>query len=521
MSKKLKGFFVRNIGTGQLVSMDDNGLGDYTLKFSVAASFILNEINQNTYITVTPEGILHVKALADGQPNTGAINKTPYVKVDLVANSDPSKVLATRYVKVGVSQFGDVVTQGLTGTSTVEVESGSTNTIATLATGKTFDQVYSDLGISGAQFNSTYMLSTSSIVVKNSAGDNVPTGISIYNSTQGGSTNQIYTTVSSNVMPGVYTITAKYVSNISSDPSIDVKITLTVNGNKVRTLSKQAAMWTTDGKAIIRGVREGSAWIMKGNIFDLYTPKALTTAQQVNAPNTTYEFSLVPQANNANYYNGITISPATGATSTINLDPTVPNARTFIGTGKAVNVRLTTKVNGNVYTVEQFVVNFVNPVLALETKELYKEFTDQEVSSSNTSSVDLRRTVTLKDFAGEVIYNWNGSNNNSTFNTGLVAQYGINNIAQPSMNANNTYALSTKTFVKAENADGSTYTLGSGQSATVSGHNAVWTNTGALLQQPIYLVYRVTVTNKFNLGLTGEPAAQVQKEVRIKVNPRN
>src|SRR5690606_29709522 len=148
----------------------------------------------------------------------------------------------------------------------------------------------------------------------------------------------------------------------------------------------------------------------------------------------------------------------------------------------------------------------------------YKEFTDKETSGSNISEVDVRRLITLKDFNNSVIYDFNGGLTGNTKATGLIDDYGISGISASNI-ITSRYNLTDVAFTRYENASGGTISAPTGATATVNGQDLVWTNSGANLQQPIYLVYTVTVTNKFNNGSNSGTKGEVVKEIKIKVNP--
>src|SRR5690606_3493104 len=64
-------------------------------------------------------------------------------------------------------------------------------------------------------------------------------------------------------------------------------------------------------------------------------------------------------------------------------------------------------------------------------------------------------------------------------------------------------------------------TLNSGASFTVVGNDAVWTNNGANLQQPITLVYKVKLHNRWNVAEFSQTQNEVEQLIYIIVNPTN
>ena len=155
----------------------------------------------------------------------------------------------------------------------------------------------------------------------------------------------------------------------------------------------------------------------------------------------------------------------------------------------------------------------------------YKQLRDKEETATNTSKFDLRRAVRLENFNADKIYQFFGVGNaNNRNSVPWKTSYGISNMTNGIDDVED--RLTGASFVGAypgvitNNAGLTKMTLQNDATATVAGVNAVWTNQGANLLQPITLVYKIKVHNKWNMGQAAT-IGEVEKLVYIVVNPTN
>jgi len=283
-------------------------------------------------------------------------------------------------------------------------------------------------------------------------------------------------------------------------------LTLTVTGNNITTISKHESFWS-NGIGIITGRLESGQWKLNANVWDLWKRNTSTTS---GAPVTTF---VVTKISNVN---GITVD---NANSNILLDETNADAKKYINTNTTVSFKIETYVNGVHYAAndQTFAVAFKNPVKPIVVRS-GGEMKDKENSTTNESKFDLRKSFSVSDFNNNVMYLFDSATaTTNKYNTGLLGQYGMSFQFGAGQSLNSGVA----TFVRAENASGTTISLPAQTTATVVGNEAVWTNRGAALQSDIYLVYKIKVANKFNTGSVDATKPEVEKEVKIRVKPNN
>ena len=496
LDDKLNGFFGRAQVNNNIVSMDDHGLSDYNLRYDI--DHYGPNAPERDWLTLDPlTGKISVKiSTTNGnQYNSGATNNFAVVRVSIFPGTGNTNVIAHRFIKVNFVQSA-VAPVAVNGTFSHDVVSTpSVNKNITWSTPQTLDAAYNHTQKTAADFHAVYTFAPS--------GSN-PTGftfdVASMNAPQGSSR---IVAIDNTVMPGTYTLHGTYTSAVSTDPAVNVTITVTVTGNNITTLTKDLPFWDTNQTfGIINGKLVSGNWELHANLWDYWTE---TTVTGSNLPVMGYTFGVSPAVNGINIVG-----------NEVRLDENQSTARATVNNG-TVALSINRTVNGVTYNnglQTSFNVKFVNPVKAIEAKTPYKEFTDKEVSGTNVSEIDVRRLITIKDFNNTVIYNFNGGFS-GTKNTGLISDYGINGIS-PTFGS---YNLTNVSFVRYENASGTAISAPSGASASVNGQDLVWTNSGANLQQPIYLVYKVTVTNKFNVAGLPATEAEVVKEIKIRVNP--
>lgn len=501
LDDQLNGFFARTQVGNQIVSMDDHGLENYNLQYDIdhynqgADELNWIKLDKNS-------GKIEVKISTTNTDtyNTAAVNNFAVVRVRAFAGTDNKTEIAERFIKVN---FVQSAAQEITVEGTVNhqvVGSPSVDQKITWKTPSTLDAAYNKTGKTAEDFHAVY--------------DFVPDadleeGFTISRAVmEAGQGSERFVTIANTVLPGTYTLKGQYVSSQSTDPIVNVKINVVVKGDLITNLTKNAPFWDKDLKyGIVNGKQTGSSWELQADLWDLFNESEV---EGDDLPVTTYEFTIIDPEK---YDDGITV--ATG-TSELVLDETVDKARAMVNNGN-VTLQVTRKVNGKPYNITtfspKFDVQFINPVKAIEVKKPYKEFKDKEVSGTNISTVDARQLVTLKDFNNVTLFDFNGTGApNNVYKADLIGYYGIENLAS-------NFSITGINFVRAEDASGKTTTLPASTRAFVDGNNLSWENLGANLQQPIYLVYTVTVTNKFNQGDVTKTKSEVVKEVKVKVNP--
>ncbi|MFD2555898.1 hypothetical protein [Sphingobacterium tabacisoli] len=497
LDDKLNGFFGRAQVNNNIVSMDDHGLSDYNLRYDID-HYSSTDPEKREWLDLDPvTGKISVK-ISTTTPNTynfGATNNYAVVRVSIYPGTGSTNVIAHRFIKVNFVQSA-VAPVAVNGTFSHDVvNTASVNKNITWSTPTTLDAAYATTGKPAVDFHNVYTFAPSA---GNPAGFtfDVPS----MNAPQG---SPRIVAIENTVMPGTYTLHGTYTSSVSTDPAVNVTITVTVTGNNITTLTKDLPFWDANQSfGIINGKLVSGNWELHANLWDYWTE---TTVSGSNLPVMGYAFGVSPAVN------GINISG-----NEVQLNSSQATARAKVNNGM-VSLSINRTVNGVTYNnglQTSFDVKFINPVKAIEAKTPYKEFTDKEVSGTNVSEIDVRRLITIKDFNNTVLYNFNGGFS-GTKNTGLISDYGINGIS-PTFGS---YNLTNVSFVRYENANGTAISAPSGASASVNGQNLVWTNSGANLQQSIYLVYKVTVTNKFNVAGLPATEAEVVKEIKIRVNP--
>lgn len=518
LEKDLRGFFGRTQVGNQIVSMDDHGLAGYDLRFALANP----STTEANWLTVDPStGKIAVRESTPGVYNTAALNNHTIVQVKLYANATSGTAIATRYVKVNFTQtapkpinLSGIIMHDMVSTPKV------TKDIVWPNPATSMDIAYSTVGKSAADFHTTYSF----------VADPLPAGFMFHvdmNSTTQAVTRKV--TIDNTVMPGVYNLTGKYISSVSADPIVNITIKVTITGNMIDQLKKDLPFWdNTQTYGIINGRNidinnnqtrySETGWQLFANLWDYWTIQNMSNAS--DKPVTTFEYKISTIT-----YPGISIfdeSSHTDAEVRLHADNT--QARDRVNNGHVV-LTVITKVNGALYKTENFMVKFMNPVKPIVLRAAYRQMKDKEVSGTNTSKFDLRRAISLSNFNNDLIYQFSGAGNVSNKNSGaLKTLYGISTTTNGIADAGD--RLTTTSFVGAypgvitNNAGMTAMTLQSGAKATVDGDDAVWTNDGANLLQPITLVYKVKVHNKWNLSQVAT-RGEVEKLVYIVVNPTN
>ena len=489
----LKPFYYAAQTSKKTVSFDDNGFSpsQYNLRYSLPTAD--NHTDVGDWLELDPAtGKLSVKISTPNTYNIAAVNNKAYVKVDLFAGSGnaAADLIASRIVRVDIVST-PVTPVDVVGNIDYKMTSAAGTPTIAFVIPKTLDAAYNNVGKTAQDFHAVYSFSS---VSSDHAGITWDVA-SMNNGTQGFARK---INIASNVLPGTYTITGKYTSSISADPVVNVTVTVKVGLNNIASLEKEPAFWNANNIIVNGKLISANNWNLEANLWDAWNISGPVSGATI--PNVTFGFEILPTIA------GISID----GSDNIKLDYTQSTARARVN-GTPVKVIAHRYLNGVAYDSQEFFVQFKNPVNAITLKTPYKEFVDKENSGTNISEVDVRRLVSLSDFNGTVIYNYNGITGN-TKNTSLISSYGITGIS----GAFNNYNLTSVTFERYENASGSTISAPSGATGSVVGQNLRWTNSGANLQQPIYLVYKVTVANKWNT--TG---ADVVKEIKIKVNPNN
>lgn len=531
LNKELKGFFVRNFASPKLISMDDNGLSGYSFKFSkVSYGSGGNDFADDIELV---DGHISVAERTDGFYNSAALNRTPVVKVDMYAPNGTT-LLATRFVKIQIVNT-PAAPVTIKGAATFDM----TNAGASILSGtdvevdfvepNTFDAAYNLLGLDQNAFITNYNYAGISSVTKDGQPYPNPSGLldpkririnPVWSNTPG--RNYFTLNIGSQVLPGEYIITATCTSPDVTKPVVTVQITLTVTGNNIQTLVKEPTFWDAN---LMYGIVNGlnnvggpNIWQLNANLWNYWDMSPITADLPIGAPNTTFEFSV-------SGYPGITVSSGTLSTALVTLDAIVKAARNRVNGGD-VNITIKTYVNTALHKTETFPIKFKNPVNPVTVNANYRNLLDKENTANNTSTFDLRRSIDVKDFNGQTIFGHTVTgfgNVNWTNNGTLKTRYDIGGIS----NSANT-PLTDVSVVGAysgiiTNHVGKTKMTLVNATATISNNNLVWTNNGANILQPITIVVRVAVTNKWNLGDTVNPAdaqaSEVVKYVYITVNP--
>lgn len=494
LDEKLNGFYARTQIGNKVVSMDDHGLDDYNLRYDL--DHYAPTAQERDWITLDPvTGKISVKISTNNGNvyNSAAVNNFVVIRVRMFPAQSTTNAIAERFIKVNFVQDA-AVPVAVNGVVSHDVIATGVGKAISWSTPLTLDAAYNKTQKTASDFHQVYTFTPS-------AGN--PAGItfdaaSMNNPVQGSPRNL---NIANTVMPGTYTMKGTYNSSISSDPVVQVTVTVTVTGTKITNISKRAPFWDSGlNYGIINGKLVGGTWKLQADLWDYWIESTVTAADK---PATTYDFTI--------------IDPLTGFTiasgSEVVLNEALLAARNKVNNGN-VTLRVTRRVNGVVYEVSQptFPVRFINPVKPIATKTPYKEFKDKEVSGTNTSTVDARRLIKLTDFNNVTLFDFNNNPATNVFNAQLAGYYGLSGV-------NAAFDVSNITFIQAENASGTVVPLQSGARAVVNGNDLVWENLGANLQQPIYLVYEVKVTNKFNIGDVAPTKGEVITRVKIKVNP--
>src|SRR5690606_35117933 len=275
-------------------------------------------------------------------------------------------------------------------------------------------------------------------------------------------------------------------TGVSADEVVNVIITVTVGDSYIGKLAPKSAFWDAQfTHGIINGRQEGTEWLLHADLWDYWD---VTASSGPDAPVVTYKFDITnPTTTNA----GIEVSDGATANAEVKLDETDDNARSKVNTGTNVLLTVTRYVNGVIYNqsdIPAFNVIFSNPVKAIETKSPYRELTDKENTTDNTSKIDLRRLFSIDDFNGTVLYDFDDDPSTDVMDWTRTQNYGVVGYQSDfSLDANTVEPVGAYNGKISSIAGQTPITLNSGASFTVVGNDAVWTNNGAHLQQPITL----------------------------------
>src|SRR5690606_21111118 len=264
LAKELKGFFFRS-GTGDLLSMDDNGLAGYELYYSIPSSFSPTGDNQNHQVYIekanadSKDGNIRVTTITtvpDGEKlNTAAIDKTPIVRIDLRAPGSNTNI-ATRYFKLHIGRDA-VAPIDVTGMLNLQVQASGDDGFVAFNNPLNLDHAYNRLGLSTADFHAKYTWDPTSVTVNGTPID--PTEFTVTPVTVPTTENRFHVAIANTVMPGTYTIRGQYGTGVSADEVVNVIITVTVGDSYIGKLAPKSAFWDAQfTHGIINGRQEGT-----------------------------------------------------------------------------------------------------------------------------------------------------------------------------------------------------------------------------------------------------------------------
>lgn len=534
----LRGFFARTQLGHKIVSMDDNGLEGYDLRFEhIAASY-----GSTNWLSLDNQtGIIKVRESTPGHYNTGAINNFAIVKVSLYPDAASNTVIAERFVKIGFSQTaatpidlkGNV---SHTLTAATPTTPNATKNIAWIVP-STLDAAYASTGKNANDFHTVYNFTPDA---------NNPAGfgfIDMDNTTQ--TTTRKITIDQTVVNPGTYTLKGQYISSVSTDPVVNVEISVTVSLNGTVSYAPISAYWENGAMRMYGKAQGSNSWVMSGDMNEY-----ITLDNNILGPNVTWNFSI--EDINHQYVskfggnNSSTIINTLGGEDLHIVNPSAPqvnttatrNAWRYINGWNfssqydvVVNVNYYLNGNPTAFKTEQIPVKFKTPVRAIIAKNGATGSVTDKASGSNTQDIDLRQFIEIKDYRGVTIWENGGLGTISTSMKTLLDRYGVVGLDR-STTGRPTLAAAQVTPVKAfYTGDASetaitppastNFTVVAGTGLDVATY-ARWTNSGATtITQGITLVYEIRIPNRYNDGTAPNSASDIIQEVRINVLPNN
>ncbi|PRD56986.1 collagen-like triple helix repeat-containing protein [Sphingobacterium gobiense] len=549
LEKELRGFFGRAQVGNQIVSMDDNGLDGYDLRFALANP---SSTEANWLKVDAATGAISVKESTPGQYNTAALGNHAIVKVDLYATTTSTTSIATRYIKVGF-------TQGII--QPVDVKGNINHILTSTASATkdvqwivptTLDAAYNTTGKSANDFHNSYnwVFDAAARTIADPSGSapigTVPTTWFTFhdmdNATQATARKvEINQTL---VNPGTYKLTGRYVptASNSADPVVNVEILVKVSINGNIAYAPIPAYWENNA-ARVYGTPNGSSWYMGGDMNEY-----ITLNNTIAGPGVTYNFS-IPSADHqaiATFGPGNLSSSAIvntlGGEQLHVMNPAAPqhhanaarDAFNYI-TGwtfskNTFTVRVNYYLNGNPvpFKTESIPVRFKNPVKTLVLKNNGTATVTDKQGGNNNQDLALRNFIRVEDYQGVTLFNYQGVlNTNNAYDNTRLQRYGITVFGGSAVNP--TLSTSAVTLDRAYyNSNPSVDISGSLPATTsvsivnVGGSAAArWTNNGAnTITQPITLVFKIKVANRYNDGLNNN-LSDIEQEVKVVVNPQN
>lgn len=557
LEKELRGFFGRAQVGNKIVSLDDNGLSGYDLRFKHAQAG-----NQENWLKLDEKtGVISVKESTPGRYNTGALGNHAVVQVDLYENATATTSIATRFIKIDFTQK-NVPNIKVAG----DVNFNLTNAVSKEETVKwvvptTLDAAYNSTGLSAAQFHNEYSWSLESV----ETADGTPVNNTAWFSPQNfnnANQNTAKTLVidQTRVNPGTYILKGLYKPSIQNPNYSNVEVTIRVVVGLQGSISYNTipAYWEGNketGFARVFGTAIGNSWYLGGD-FNEYI-KLNNSITGTNAPLVTYDFhignadhqDIASFGSNNNTYTTV-IKNAASTNQGLGFEQlhiknaaapqhhTNPNKDAFnyilgwnyTATSQILNVQVRYYLNGNPtsFKTENIKVRFKNPVKNVTAKNnATGNVTDKRNGASN-QDIDLRQFITLKDYNNVTIWDYTGNVATNVANSNLITRYGIAALG----NAFGSPALSTsavqlvKAYYNSNPSQDIKTSLPANTAAIVANVSgsavARWVNTGAnTITQPITLVYKITLANRYNDGRNGDSANDIEQEVKIVVNPNN
>lgn len=605
---KLRGFFGRNQVSGpaanRVVNMDDNGLEGYDLRFEYAypAGSEPGDSHRNWLNLDKATGEVSVNESTPGAYNTAAIGHYAVVRVRLFANAtiedNGTNHIAERYVKINftqdVAQPVNITGQtkdfylGGTGGST-GIWSGD-STLTWVHPSTILDQAYNSTNKTDADFHAAYYWQFDAAYTNSYNPNNVATNR--FASTDGDygrdyfkftnmdapsqGTPRLLAIDETKINPGTYVLVGRYIPNSSntSDPVVNIVVTIKVHQNGTMTYAPIAAYWENNAARVYGKLVSGN-WYMGGDMNEYITISntlngPLNTSADV--PTVTYQFTIVngtyqnkttaPLTSGTNANGATTVArfganpstvTATGLQTSLGnerfhlkepgapihstpTDGTTADAFTYVHgwdytlpANRTITIKVDYFLNGNAkaYKTEYIPVRFKNPVQAIDLLNNGTATLVDKQGGNNTQSYDVRNLLRLSDKDGVAIWNNVGTN---AYNTTLLSRYGISgftgNVAWPQV------AASSVTFDRAyyTATNEPLATLPAFTSTSVSFPNTIldrgtyinWHNTGAnSITESITLVYKVTITNRYNDGAAAhlDTNKDTVKEVKVVINP--
>ncbi|RZF62489.1 hypothetical protein [Sphingobacterium corticibacterium] len=546
LEKELRGFFARTQLNDQIVSLDNNGLDGYDLRFSLASG---GPTNQGNWITIDANtGLIKVKESTPGHTNTAAVGNTSIVKADLYSTGPTGgNLIASRYVNVGYTQ---------TTATAIDIVGKSTFTLSAAATlqgaitwpnpTQSLDNAYNLVGKSAPDFHATYNFTPAT---NNPAGF---TFIDADNTTQS-VTRKVE--IDQNVVnPGTYTLYGVYESSVSTEPDVNVKVDVTVTLNGDIKYNTKDGYWENNAVRVF-GTPQGTAnWQLAGDL-DEY----IFLTSNIQGPSVSHTFTVLPVvASPAVYVTGFNPANATAtalrAFTSANdgniggeyfhlINPSAPNAASpearsafnyitgwsYVKPATKVRVDYFLNANPVAYKSETIDVRFKNPVKTLEIEQNGTTQVTDKQGGNNNQDVDIRQFLKLTDYRNVVLWDFDHTAPvTHTVNSEYLNRYGITALGGTATTP--TVDPASVTLTKAYyNANPGTdiknilpqFTF----AEVVAGGNGSavlrWRNDGAnTITQAITLEYTVTVENRYNDGSVSSSANDITKVIKVVVNPQ-